>query len=383
MGSAGRPQGRFKGETEQANALARFVRELTHGTTVRELARRYPAGRTSWSEYRSAEKDIPWHLLQRLVHDHVADPRARAASLARARDLHERATRAPELPPPPVTGQSAAQQALDRAGRAQREAEEGVAEAGKLIRVLVAIVAELRGELGGTGPAGTLPDDAGAGEPRRARLRDATRCLAEVRRIRESARQVRQTAEGERKAFGDLADQERTDTRPDSSRTDGARTDDARPPEADPAVAGAVAAHLPVLWGVEGDLAEVREALTEQCREVVWLARSAAGPRVVRGELVRTADNHRSAPPTPRPADTGPPHGGSAGARRRRAYRTGMAMGTAGVALVTAVALAGVLVGLRVGTPAPSLVGPGAQAAGARLGPEAGAAPAPFAPGAD
>lgn len=67
MGRAGRPQGRLKGETEQADALARFVQEVTSGVTVRELAQRYQAGKTSWSEYRSAEKDIPWHLLQKLI----------------------------------------------------------------------------------------------------------------------------------------------------------------------------------------------------------------------------------------------------------------------------------------------------------------------------
>ncbi|MFE6864944.1 hypothetical protein ACFVFS_00130 [Kitasatospora sp. NPDC057692] len=200
MGSAGRPQGRLKGETEQADALARFVREVTTGLTVRELAQRYPAGKTSWSEYRSAEKDIPWHLLRRLVHDHLEDPRARAALLARAGRLHEQAVRAARGLGSPSAGRPAADQALDRARQAQRLAEAGAAESAELIRVLVAIVAELRGELGAgaSGPDGTGTDagagtgtgsgtgtDAGAEELRRARLREATRCLAEVRRIRQ------------------------------------------------------------------------------------------------------------------------------------------------------------------------------------------------------
>ncbi|MFB7476894.1 hypothetical protein [Kitasatospora sp. NPDC056184] len=190
MGSAGRPQGRLKGETEQADALARFVREVTTGLTVRELAQRYPAGKTSWSEYRSAEKDIPWHLLRRLVHDRLEDPRARAALLARAGRLHEQAARAARGPGSPAAGRSAAQQALDRARQAQRLAEAGAAESAELVRVLVAIVGELRGELGAVpggaaAPGAPGPDGAGAEELRRARLREATRCLAEVRRIRQ------------------------------------------------------------------------------------------------------------------------------------------------------------------------------------------------------
>ncbi|WP_380280721.1 hypothetical protein [Kitasatospora purpeofusca] len=190
MGSAGRPQGRLKGETEQADALARFVREVTSGLTVRELAQRYPAGKTSWSEYRSAEKDIPWHLLQQLVHDRLEEPRARAALLARAGQLHEQAARAARGLRSPAAGRSAAQQALDRARHAQRLAEADAAESAELIHVLVAIVAELRGELGagpggGAGPGAPVPDGAGAQEPRRARLREATHCLAEVRRIRQ------------------------------------------------------------------------------------------------------------------------------------------------------------------------------------------------------
>lgn len=165
MGSAGRPQGQLRGETEQANELARFVREMTHGATVRELARRHP----------------------------------------RRKDQ------------------------LDRARQAQREAEVGVAKADELIRVLVVVVAELRGELGAgdtdeAGSAARLRADGDTAEPRRARLWEATRCLAEVRRIRRRACEAQGTAQREQEAVGLLVDQERTPVRPPArppARADG------------------------------------------------------------------------------------------------------------------------------------------------------------------
>ncbi|MEJ8645380.1 hypothetical protein WKI68_37535 [Streptomyces sp. MS1.HAVA.3] len=53
MVKAGRPQGDPKGTTEAANALAGFLRELTDGMSLRDLAERYEGGKTLWGEYRS------------------------------------------------------------------------------------------------------------------------------------------------------------------------------------------------------------------------------------------------------------------------------------------------------------------------------------------
>ena len=66
-GRVGRPQGRARGSTEQVNALAEFLLTLTSGMTVRELAGRYPVGKTLWGQYRSGQKIIPFELLTRLV----------------------------------------------------------------------------------------------------------------------------------------------------------------------------------------------------------------------------------------------------------------------------------------------------------------------------
>ncbi|MEV7937869.1 RICIN domain-containing protein [Kitasatospora sp. NPDC088264] len=403
MGSAGRPQGQLKGETEQANALARFVREVTGGATVRELAQRYPASKTSWSEYRSAEKDIPWHLLERLVHDCAVDPQARTVLLVRARALHEQAGRAAAgTAPSHAEGRSAARQALERARQAQRQAEAGVAQAEDLIRVLVAIVAELRGELSagtedGAGPGGRVSDGGYAAQSRRSRLREATRCLAEVRRIREDACQVQRTAGWEEDTVGLLVDQERARAQDDGGQQPGAEL----------VVDGGVQAHLPVLRRLEADLVEVREALADQCREVSRMVRpTAAGSGIVRGELVRAPDNPPTSPlalgPPPNgpavisptvisPTVIGPPlvgplrggplRGGPADARRHRTARTGAAMGATAVLLAGALVLAGVLVGIRLGT-APAPVDALTRAAGAGAGPSApaGDSPSPSAP---
>ncbi|MFD4535845.1 hypothetical protein ACFWNL_17435 [Kitasatospora sp. NPDC058397] len=353
MAGVGRPQGRLKGETEQADALARFVREVTSGVTVRELARRYPAGKTSWSEYRSGEKDIPWHLLQRLVHDRVTDPRARTVLLERAARLHEQATLAARGLRPPEAGRFAAQQALDLARQAQRQAEEGVAEADELIRVLVEVVAELRGELGDdaeddTGPASQQAPGGGAAQLRRARLREATRCLAEVRRIRQSAREAQQAAQREQDAVGLLADQERT-----HARADEGRADEGREPGSELVVADGVQAHLPVLWRLDADLLAVREALADRRREVLGVTsvvpRSPV-PRIVRGEVVDAPDNRLTGLIAPFGRARNTPHAAGAPSTAGTRRRTGTILFAA-----LALLLVGVLLGMHFSAPAPGI----------------------------
>ncbi|MFD0279282.1 ricin-type beta-trefoil lectin domain protein [Kitasatospora sp. NPDC127111] len=95
MGKAGRPPGPLRGRTEQANALAQFLRELTAESTVRDLERRYSLARSSWSEYRSGQKIIPWDRLSKVVeHRFAHDPRARQLAMDNARRLHAAAVSA-------------------------------------------------------------------------------------------------------------------------------------------------------------------------------------------------------------------------------------------------------------------------------------------------
>ncbi|MFD7516789.1 hypothetical protein ACFV85_18535 [Streptomyces niveus] len=87
-GRAGRRQGAPRGRTEQANALASFVLEVTDGVTLRELAERYHVGKTMWGEYRSGQKLVPLDLLERLVADRTPDEATRVSRTRTARRLH-------------------------------------------------------------------------------------------------------------------------------------------------------------------------------------------------------------------------------------------------------------------------------------------------------
>ncbi|MFG1966130.1 hypothetical protein [Nonomuraea sp. NPDC049028] len=107
-GRVGRPQGRPRGSTEQANALAEFLLTLTSGMTVRELAGRYHVGKTLWGEYRSGQKIIPLELLRRLVRDRTPDERTRQVRMETASRLHQAALEGPLQTPAPAASPSIA-----------------------------------------------------------------------------------------------------------------------------------------------------------------------------------------------------------------------------------------------------------------------------------
>lgn len=170
MGKAGRRQGEPKGETAEANALAVFLRNITQGRTVRDLAKSYGAGRTSWSDYRSGVKIAPLELLERVASSRVRDDRGRAELLARARRLHAAACAAEEGKGQAAKGASASGEALEPMREAKRIAEARLAESERAVRSLLGVTARLQSELddalrrsgGGTAvgwdpPAGTAP----------------------------------------------------------------------------------------------------------------------------------------------------------------------------------------------------------------------------------
>ncbi|MGW6704039.1 RICIN domain-containing protein [Streptomyces sp. NPDC054956] len=89
MSRPGRPPGPLKGRTDEANALAQFLRDLTAEYTVSQLEQRYEGSRSVWSEYRSGQKIIPLSRLKRVVEDRFArDARTREQKLQEARRLH-------------------------------------------------------------------------------------------------------------------------------------------------------------------------------------------------------------------------------------------------------------------------------------------------------
>ncbi|WP_412079462.1 hypothetical protein ACLF6K_38520 (plasmid) [Streptomyces xanthophaeus] len=104
MSRPGRPPGPLKGRTPEANALARFLRELTAEDTVSQLEERYQLSRSVWSEYRSGAKIIPLARLNQIIENrYPRDARTRTDRLQQARRLHTAATTPAPTPASPPT----------------------------------------------------------------------------------------------------------------------------------------------------------------------------------------------------------------------------------------------------------------------------------------
>ncbi|KQZ17704.1 hypothetical protein ASD51_31490 [Streptomyces sp. Root55] len=193
---AGRPQGGPKGQSEQANALAVFLQNLTKGLTVRELAELYKSagGRTLWGEYRSGTKTVHLHLLESLVHDTVRDARSRTELLARARRLHAEAVAAqqPAAPAEPdhVHQGVSPEQAVGQATTTLQDAE-------RLIHILLGVIAGLQMQAaptGSTGVAGPVPLTAAQSTQVAGDLREAQDRLVQVRLVHDAVTRVRDEA---------------------------------------------------------------------------------------------------------------------------------------------------------------------------------------------
>ncbi|WP_338498835.1 RICIN domain-containing protein [Streptomyces sp. SJL17-4] len=196
---AGRPQGAWKGGTQAANELARFLREITEGLTVRELAERYGGGKTAWGQYRSGERIIPLGRLNSIVRDRVRDGRGREAMLQRARRLHDTALTA-EIRKAPAPG-------LDEA---LRRAEADLAESGRLVQSLLAIITMLqetisRPKAAPTGP--TMGQHVAPGpEPVVGHLDEAVEQLGTALALQTTARRVHSDARAQSLTALPLAD---------------------------------------------------------------------------------------------------------------------------------------------------------------------------------
>ncbi|MFJ1930387.1 MULTISPECIES: hypothetical protein [unclassified Streptomyces] len=192
---AGRPQGGPKGQTEQDNALAVFLRNLTKGLTVRELADRYKSAgsKTLWGEYRSGTKTIPLHVLERLVHDSARDERSRTQLLATARDLHAQAVAAQQTAAsaePEAVGRSVTpEETLDQATTTLQDAE-------RLIHILLGVIAGLQMQLAlPTAPAAaSTPQGAGDSTQAANDVREAESRLLQVRLVHTALTRVRNEA---------------------------------------------------------------------------------------------------------------------------------------------------------------------------------------------
>ncbi|MEU9700636.1 hypothetical protein [Streptomyces sp. NPDC047981] len=90
----------LRGRTEEANALASWLRKITAGVQVRVLAETFPYSKSVWSEYRNGAKLIPEQLLHDVVDKLVADTEMRERQRAEGRRLLEAAQKAVRRPAP-------------------------------------------------------------------------------------------------------------------------------------------------------------------------------------------------------------------------------------------------------------------------------------------
>lgn len=138
MSRPGRPPGPLKGRTPEANALARFLRELTAEDTVSQLEERYQLSRSVWSEYRSGVKIIPLARLNQLIENrYPRDARTRTDKLQQACRLHTAATTAaptPASPPTPAAPLGPPTHARRRRGPGQRACGERRSSPGRRCR---------------------------------------------------------------------------------------------------------------------------------------------------------------------------------------------------------------------------------------------------------
>ncbi|MEV7547695.1 RICIN domain-containing protein, partial [Streptomyces sp. NPDC089915] len=155
--------------------MARFLRDLTDGMSLRELAERYEGGKTLWGEYRSGTQLIPLPRLNSVVKDRVRDARGREAVLAKARRLHELAMTAEPEDRPDIG-----------LGEALQRAKQDIADMGGLIKALLARIDVLEGEAARQPAAAGSADLSGRPTEMIAAQLDALReQVAEARRVRE------------------------------------------------------------------------------------------------------------------------------------------------------------------------------------------------------
>ncbi|MFI1016324.1 hypothetical protein [Streptomyces sp. NPDC020965] len=317
---------------------------MTRGITVRELAQRYPLGKTTWGEYRSGARDIPLHWLERLISDRVTDARTRLTLLERARNLHAHATDAAQGARPRTDARSAAREMLDRAREAQRQAESSVRESARLIELLASVADELR-DRSGTGPPTTtgrrVGDTAGpvvrGGSGVEPGALAAAECLAGLRQLHRTAGQVARAARHEHEIHRLLAARQWIPPGGGGGRAAaGARI----------APFGDVDVHLPALWRVEVGIARTRAELAHRGREVALLLGVEPAVTVlspVRGEVVAVAPAARPlgaiVPIGPRRA--GPPPPGTFRRAARRGFRAAGFLAAAAALLAVGVLIGG------------------------------------------
>ncbi len=305
MVKAGRPQGGPKGQSDEANELALFVRTVTKDFTVRELAERYKISKTSWGEYRSGAKLIHLHLLKRLVQELVRDERTRIQHWEDAQRLHAAAVAAQQPMPPADGGASdrgvTAWEAVEQATATLRDTE-------RLVHLLLGIIAGLQRQLapaeGSSFASAGVPSGREGQTPAAARdLEEAENRLLQIRLVQSAVTRVRDEAAS-------------YDTGPAATS----------PTPADPAEAEEQAAALPARYTAASREAAAillvsRAALVEQYNAV----RQLSARSVQQGTALYFQSASPNTPALPAPPRTGSPRAGGP----RRSWRRMLVIATA------------------------------------------------------
>lgn len=92
--TVGRPLGTFKGRTPQADAFARWLREITKGVTVRSLEEHFPYGKSSWSGFRDGSRLPSRALVEQVTGRYLREPALRERQLVQGMHLLEAAQQA-------------------------------------------------------------------------------------------------------------------------------------------------------------------------------------------------------------------------------------------------------------------------------------------------
>jgi stress response protein SCP2 len=307
-GRPGRKAGPLSGGTPEAEELAAWLRKLTEGLTVRDLAERFPFGRTQWSDFLRGRKIIPSWLVDDLVKELVKGPQKQQLQRQRGHELHTAAeaaevTREAKGSSPVSSSEVELQIRLDLARQGQIEAQKTLLGTTQIVYMLLDMVSSLQNRCSilererdqaraQVSPA--LPDIQHQLAKSQNKLSEAQKRLERARREREEAEELRVTAhrmaEEQKAALEKLqAKQQGPADQPDpetvgTTPTDGAtsRLDE-----------------LPELWEYDAALEVVdqqmdtHQADMNELREQMGIAAPDAEAGVVQGEVVRdnSADN--------------------------------------------------------------------------------------------
>ena len=289
----GRPRGRAKGTTVEANALAEWLQRLTAGLTLEQLSEQLPYGKSKWGRYLNGQDLVPDWLLEKAVAQRVREPKLRSLRLAEGRALLQAAEEAAHKPVPekrPEATLAELSLRLDEARKGQLEAQATLFNANHLVGVLLATVATLQKR------CAVLEDERDQAHQlakaayqdhlhqSASRLATAERMLEEARRERADAEEIRLAAQRVSERY------ERALSKLEAHQSVAA-------PKPAPAHEGVPA--VPPLYEVDYDLEAMEDQLEAQGQKLASLRQqlqlpdqpTQVAPRIVHGEVVDNADN--------------------------------------------------------------------------------------------